>query len=231
MNTQREYQMNFECIHDQWKPFLLKHESRLNLIRNRIDSERDAGFRIFPQRDILRVFQQDPQRVKVLILGQDPYPTPGHANGLAFSVSSEVSPLPKTLNNIFREYVSDLNLPFPKNGDLTPWMNRGVFLLNIFLTFNSNEPISHRNIGWEEITRSACEYLIHLGNPLVIIAWGNFAQSAIPKELPKNVRLIESAHPSPLSAYRGFMNSKPFSRSNRYLVEMNADPIDWNLNV
>ena len=152
--------MNLECIHDQWKPFLSKHESRLNLIRNRIDSERDAGYRIFPQSDILRVFQQDPQKVKVLILGQDPYPTPGHANGLAFSVSSEVSPLPKTLNNIFREYVSDLNLPFPKNGDLTPWMNRGVFLLNIFLTFNSNEPISHRNIGWEEITRSACEYLI-----------------------------------------------------------------------
>ena len=101
MNTQRECQMNLECIHDQWIPFLSKHESRLNLIRNRINSERDAGYRIFPQSDILRVFQQDPQKVKVLILGQDPYPTPGHANGLAFSVSSEVSPLPKTLNNIF----------------------------------------------------------------------------------------------------------------------------------
>ena len=223
--------MILESIHEQWKTFFAKHELTLNSILDRIGSQRSAGLQIFPEKDIFRVFEQDPRDVKVLILGQDPYPTPGHAHGLAFSVSSEVIPIPKTLNNIFCEYVSDLNFPFPKNGDLTPWLNQGVFLLNVYLTFNSNEPTSHRNIGWEKITRSACEYLIHLGNPLVIIAWGNFARSAIPKQLPKNVRLIESAHPSPLSAYRGFMNSKPFSRSNRYLIEMNADPVDWNLNV
>ena len=163
----------------------------------------------------------------MLILGQDPYPTPGHAVGLSFSVRPEVRPVPRSLANIFREYAEDLGLPAPANGDLSPWTERGVMLLNRVLTVRPGESGSHRGIGWEEVTEQAIRALAARDQPLVAILWGRDA---------RNVRLllaahpaIESAHPSPLSASGGFFGSKPFGRANAALESLGGDPVDWRL--
>jgi uracil-DNA glycosylase len=164
----------------------------------------------------------------VLIVGQDPYPTPGHAVGLSFSVAPDVRPIPRSLQNIYKELESDLGIPRPASGDLSPWADQGVLLLNRVLTVRSGEPGSHRGIGWERITDAAIAGLVARDEePLVAILWGKDAQT-LEDSLP-DVPLIISAHPSPMSADRGFFGSRPFSRANEYLKDLGGDPVDWSL--
>ena len=176
---------------------------------------------------VLRAFQQPFADVRVLIVGQDPYPTPGHPIGLCFSVAPDVRPLPKSLVNIFTEYGEDLGHPPPANGDLSPWTDNGVLLLNRALTVQPGKPNSHQGKGWEEVTEQAIKALAARGGSLVAILWGRNARNLRPLLDP--VPCIESAHPSPLSARSGFFGSKPFSRANQLLEEQGAQPVDWKL--
>ena len=181
-----------------------------------------------PGPQVLRAFQQPMNDVRVLIVGQDPYPTPGHAVGLSFSVAPEVRPLPESLVNIFREYSTDLSLPAPSNGDLSPWTRRGVLLLNRSLTVMPRKPNSHQGKGWEAVTEQAITALARRGGPLVAILWGRNARDLRPL-LGPNVPCIESSHPSPRSADYGFFGSRPFSRASALLEEQGAGGIDWKL--
>jgi uracil-DNA glycosylase len=181
-----------------------------------------------PGPQVLRAFQQPFEDVRVLIVGQDPYPTPGHAVGLSFSVAPEVRPLPESLVNIFREYSADLGLPAPSNGDLSPWAQRGVLLLNRSLTVAPRRPNSHQDKGWEAVTAQAITALAGRGTPLVAILWGRNARNLRPL-LGPGVPCVESAHPSPRSADYGFFGSRPFSRANAALRQLGAEPIDWQL--
>lgn len=178
--------------------------------------------------NVLRAFTYPLADVRVLIVGQDPYPTPGHAMGLSFSVATDVRPVPRSLGNIFDEYQSDLGLPKPANGDLTPWSEQGVMLLNRVLTVRPGNPASHRGKGWEIVTECAIRALVARDAPLVAILWGRDAATLKPM-LGPSVPTIESVHPSPLSASRGFFGSKPFSRANELLVGLGAQPVDWRL--
>lgn len=178
--------------------------------------------------NVLRAFAFPFDKVRVLIVGQDPYPTPGHAVGMSFSVAPDVRPLPRSLENIFTEYIADLGLEKPTNGDLTPWARQGVMLLNRVLTVRPGNPASHRGKGWEAVTECAIRALVARGTPLVAILWGRDASTLKPM-LGDGVGVIESPHPSPLSASRGFFGSRPFSRANALLAEMGAEPIDWRL--
>jgi uracil-DNA glycosylase len=176
---------------------------------------------------VLRAFSQPFEEVKVLIMGQDPYPTPGHAVGLSFAVAPEVRPLPGSLVNVFQEYQQDLGLPAPGNGDLTPWTKQGVLLLNRALTTAPRQPAAHRGKGWEAVTEQAIKALVARGPALVAILWGRDARNLRPLLGP--APSIESAHPSPMSADRGFFGSRPFSRANEMLVRQGAEPVDWRL--
>ncbi|MCK1797748.1 uracil-DNA glycosylase [Streptomyces sp. XM4193] len=176
---------------------------------------------------VLRAFQQPFQDVRVLIVGQDPYPTPGHAVGLSFAVAPEVRPLPGSLENIFREMHTDLGAPRPSNGDLTPWAGQGVLLLNRALTTAPRKPAAHRGKGWEQVTEQAIRALVDRGTPLVAVLWGRDARNLRP--LLGGVPCVESAHPSPMSADRGFFGSRPFSRVNELLGGQGAQPVDWRL--
>lgn len=176
---------------------------------------------------VLRAFTRPFNDVKVLIVGQDPYPTPGHAVGLSFAVAPDVRPLPPSLVNIFREYSEDLGYPLPANGDLTPWADAGVLLLNRALTVEPGKPAAHRGKGWEAITEQAIRALVDRPEPLVAILWGRDARNL--KPLLEDVPVVESAHPSPLSARSGFFGSRPFSRANSLLMELGGDPVDWRL--
>src|SRR4051795_2943172 len=177
--------------------------------------------------NVLRAFTFPFEQVRVLIVGQDPYPTPGHAVGLSFSVAPDVRPLPGSLENIFREPHSDLGLPRPSNGDLTPWTRQGVLLLNRALTTAPRKPAAHRGKGWEEVTEQAIRALAERGRPLVSILWGRDARNVRPLLGP--LPSVESAHPSPMSADRGFFGSRPFSRANDLLLRQGAQPVDWRL--
>jgi uracil-DNA glycosylase len=177
--------------------------------------------------NVLRAFQQPFDEVKVLVVGQDPYPTPGHPVGLSFSVSPQTRPLPRSLVNIFREYADDLGHPLPSSGDLTPWTERGVLLLNRVLTVQPGQPGSHRGKGWERVTEQAIRALVARRKPLVAILWGRDAGTLRP--MLTSVPWVESAHPSPMSADRGFFGSRPFSRVNELLTEQGAEPVDWKL--
>ena len=176
---------------------------------------------------ILRAFRHPLDAVRVLIVGQDPYPTPGHAIGLCFSVAPDVRPLPPSLVNIFKEYVTDLGHPPPATGDLSPWAERGVLLLNRSLTVQPGRPNSHQGRGWEAVTEQAIRALATRGGPLVAILWGRNARNLRP--LLGEVPCLESAHPSPLSAHNGFFGSRPFSRANALLEQQGAPPLDWRL--
>jgi uracil-DNA glycosylase len=187
-----------------------------------------AGHGYLPAgKNVLRAFTRPMSEVKVLIVGQDPYPTPGHAVGLSFSVAPEVRPIPRSLENIFTELSADLGTPKPANGDLTPWFERGVLLLNRVLTVRPHASASHRNKGWEEVTERAIDALVARDAPLVAILWGRDAQSLSPRlgSIPQ----LASAHPSPLSAHAGFFGSRPFSRANTALEAQGVAPIDWTL--
>ena len=180
--------------------------------------------------NVLRAFTFPFGDVRVLIVGQDPYPTPGHAVGLSFSVAPDVTPLPRSLANIFDEYTADLGLPRPGCGDLTPWAQRGVLLLNRVLTVRPGSPASHRGKGWEAVTECAIRALATRPQPMVAILWGRDASTLRPMLAgDSSCAVIESPHPSPLSASRGFFGSSPFSRANELLARMGADPIDWRL--
>jgi uracil-DNA glycosylase len=178
-------------------------------------------------RNVLRAFTAPLADVKVLIVGQDPYPTPGHPVGLSFSVDPSVRPVPRSLQNIYQELRTDLGIPTPPNGDLTPWARQGVMLLNRVLTVQAGVSGSHRGKGWEAITEHAIRTLVARGGPLVAVLWGRDAGTLRP--LLGDIPIIASAHPSPLSANAGFFGSRPFSRANELLVEAGATPVDWSL--
>jgi len=217
-----------EQVHPTWQPVLESESQTLHELSDFLDSETAAGRPWNPDRiNIFRAFEQPLPEIKVLILGQDPYPTPGHAVGLSFSVGSGVAPLPRSLTNIFKELTTDIGCPMPRNGDLGPWSNQGVLLLNRVLTVGAGSPGSHRGKGWERITQIAIQALVHRQTPLVAILWGKDAQS-ITHLLP-GVPIIASSHPSPMSVRRGFFGSRPFSRSNAFLVELGVEPINWDL--
>ncbi|MFV9455991.1 uracil-DNA glycosylase [Rhodococcus sp. NM-2] len=177
--------------------------------------------------NVLRAFTHPFSEVKVLIVGQDPYPTPGHAVGLSFSVAPDVRPVPRSLGNIFTEYSKDLGCETPTTGDLTPWSRQGVLLLNRVLTVQPGLPASHRKKGWEAVTEQAIRALVARPEPLVAILWGRDASTL--KPMLGDVPTIESAHPSPLSASRGFFGSRPFSRANELLDGLGAEPVNWQL--
>nr|WP_183784799.1 MULTISPECIES: uracil-DNA glycosylase [Prauserella salsuginis group] len=176
---------------------------------------------------ILRAFQQPLADVRVLIVGQDPYPTPGHPIGLCFAVAPDVRPLPKSLVNIYKEYCEDLGHPMPSNGDLTPWTRQGVLLLNRSLTVQPGKPNSHQGKGWEQVTEQAIRALAARDQPLVAILWGSNARKL--KPIIGAERCVESVHPSPLSAHNGFFGSRPFSRANELLQAQGGEPVDWRL--
>ncbi|UCR90249.1 uracil-DNA glycosylase [Mycetocola spongiae] len=180
-----------------------------------------------PER-VLRVFRRPVSSTRVLIVGQDPYPTPGHAVGLAFAAEPTVRPLPRSVANIYRELGSDLGLPAPDTADLGPWAERGVMLLNRVLTVGPGEAGSHRGHGWERITDRAIDVLAARDAPLVSILWGRDARTLAPRLAPAGA-VIEGVHPSPLSASRGFFGSRPFSAANAALIAAGAEPVDWAL--
>jgi uracil-DNA glycosylase len=179
-----------------------------------------------PER-VWRAFERPLAQVRVLLVGQDPYPTPGHPVGLSFAVERDVRPLPRSLANVYRELASDLGVTPPAHGDLTAWTEQGVMLLNRVLTVRPGESDSHKRRGWEQVTEQAIRALAARGGPLVAVLWGKQAQSLVP--LLGDVPHVASVHPSPLSASRGFFGSRPFSTVNRLLVEQGADPVDWSL--
>lgn len=187
-----------------------------------------SGNQYLPDGDaIFRAFREPMSKVKVLITGQDPYPTPGHATGLSFSVAPQVRPIPRSLRNIFAELHDDLGITAADSGDLSRWADQGVLLLNRVLTVRPGEAASHRGKGWEAITARAIEALVARQQPLVAILWGRDAQSLQP--MLGDVPCITSPHPSPLSASRGFFGSKPFSRANSLLEQQGAELVDWQL--
>jgi uracil-DNA glycosylase len=217
-----------ELVDEGWAAALEPVARRIEAMGDFLRAEVAAGRRYLPAgENVLRAFRQPFADVRVLIMGQDPYPTPGHPVGLSFSVAPEVRRLPASLVNIFREYREDLGYPAPATGDLSPWTERGVMLLNRVLTVQPGRPGSHRGKGWEEVTEQAIRALAARGTPLVAILWGRDARSLAP--LLAGVPLVESAHPSPNSADRGFFGSRPFSRANQLLSEQGAAPVDWKL--
>jgi uracil-DNA glycosylase len=217
-----------ELVHPSWVPALRPHEATLAALGEFLRQEVAAGRGYLPAgQHVLRAFELPLDRVRVLIVGQDPYPTPGHPIGLSFAVAPDVRPIPRSLANIFTELGTDLGLPRPGNGDLTPWAERGVMLLNRVLTVGPGSPASHRGRGWEDITAAAIDALAARGGPLVAILWGRDARGL--RGRLGGIPCIESAHPSPLSAHSGFLGSRPFSRANDHLRRLGADPIDWSL--
>jgi uracil-DNA glycosylase len=217
-----------ELVHPSWAAALAPVAGTVASLGEFLREEVAAGRGYLPAgRHVLRAFERPLDDVRVLIVGQDPYPTPGHAVGLSFSVAPDVRPIPRSLVNIFSELESDLGLPRPTSGDLSPWADQGVLLLNRVLTVAPGKPASHRGKGWETVTAAAISALVERGGPLVAILWGRDARNLVP-HLP-GIPAIESAHPSPLSAHSGFFGSKPFSRANELLARQGAAPIDWSL--
>lgn len=217
-----------ELVEPGWAAALEPVEPQLRRMGEFLRAEIAAGRRFLPDGDrVLAAFQRPFEQVRILIVGQDPYPTPGHAIGLSFAVAPTVQPLPRSLANIFRELTDDLGVPPPSNGDLTPWADQGVLLLNRCLTVRPGAPASHRGQGWELVTDRAIEALVGRDRPLVAILWGRDARALAPGLGPTPT--IESAHPSPMSADRGFFRSRPFSRANELLAAQGAAPVRWQL--
>ncbi|MFE2141614.1 uracil-DNA glycosylase [Streptomyces sp. NPDC059456] len=217
-----------EIVEPGWARALEPVAAQIAAMGDFLRAEIAAGRTYLPAgANVLRAFQQPFDEVKVLIVGQDPYPTPGHAMGLSFSVAPDVSPWPPSLDNIFRELYADLGVPRPANGDLTPWTRQGVLLLNRALTTAPRKTGGHRGKGWEAVTEQAIRALAARGKPLVSVLWGRDARNLRPLlgELPA----VESVHPSPMSASNGFFGSRPFSRTNDLLVRQGAQPVDWRL--
>ncbi len=220
-----------ELVHPTWAEVLTPVADDVARLGVFLRDEVAAGRGYLPAGPhVLRAFERPLSQVKVLIVGQDPYPTPGHAVGLSFSVAPDVRPIPRSLVNIYAELADDLGVAPPSNGDLSPWADQGVMLLNRVLTVRPGAPGSHRGQGWEAVTQVAIEALAGAaaaGQPLVAILWGRDARHLAP--LLGSVPRIESAHPSPMSARSGFFGSRPFSRANELLAGQGADPVDWSL--
>jgi uracil-DNA glycosylase len=215
-------------IAPDWAEALAPVEARIGLMGQFLRSELAAGRSYLPHGDrVLRAFQRPLADVRVLVVGQDPYPTPGHPIGLSFAVDAHVRPVPRSLANIYQELRTDLGVEPPAHGDLTAWADQGVMLLNRVLTVRPGEAASHRGRGWEEVTECAILALARRGGPLAAILWGRDAQGL--KPMLGAVPWVESAHPSPLSASRGFFGSRPFSRVNQLLVDQGGSPVDWRL--
>lgn len=215
-------------IHDSWKEPLDPVTDRIHELGDFLREENAAGRGYLPAgTDVLRAFTYPFDQVKVLIVGQDPYPTPGHPMGLSFSVHPDVTPIPRSLANIFRELQEDIGCPAPSTGDLTAWSEHGVALFNRVLTVRPGHSGSHRGKGWEEVTECAIKALAERDRPLVAILWGRDAQSTA--KWLGNSPTVCSPHPSPLSASRGFFGSRPFSRANELLVSQGAEPVEWAL--
>ncbi|MGQ7310406.1 uracil-DNA glycosylase [Microbacterium arabinogalactanolyticum] len=211
-----------------WAQALAPVQPLITELGDRLRAENAAGRGYLPAgAHVLRAFQRPLADVRVLITGQDPYPTPGHPIGLSFAVDREVRPLPRSLGNIYKERQDDLGIPPAPHGDLTAWSDQGVLLLNRVLTVRPGTPASHRGWGWEKVTELAIRTLVARRKPLVAILWGADARGL--KPLLEDTPIIESAHPSPLSASRGFFGSKPFSRANTMLESMGAQPVDWRV--
>lgn len=211
-----------------WAEALDPMGDRLAELGRFLNAERADGQQVLPAGDrILSAFQRPLADVRVLIVGQDPYPTPGHPIGLSFATAPDVRPIPRSLQNIYKEMREDLGIEPAPHGDLSAWADHGVMLLNRVLTVRAGTPASHRGKGWEAFTEHAIRALVARGGPLVAILWGNDARSLGP--MLGDVPRIESPHPSPLSASRGFFGSKPFSRANAALEAQGAAPVDWRV--
>jgi uracil-DNA glycosylase len=215
-------------VSPDWAEALAPVDERIAAMGRFLREEVRAGRSYLPHGDqIFRAFSRPLADVRVLIVGQDPYPTPGHPVGLSFSVAPDVRPLPKSLVNIYRELSTDVGCDLPSNGDLSPWFERGVMLLNRVLTVAPGAPASHRGRGWEPVTEQAIAALVRRGGPIAAVLWGRDAQSL--KPMLGDVPWVESVHPSPLSASRGFFGSRPFSRVNALLDKQGGAPVDWRL--
>lgn len=211
-----------------WVKALAPVAGQIAALGDWLRSEVAAGRRFLPAGDaVFAALAMPLADVRVLIVGQDPYPTPGHPVGLSFAVAGHVRPLPRSLDNIFSEYEADLGHPRPVSGDLTPWVHQGVCLLNRVLTVRPGTPASHRGKGWEQVTDAVIEALTARDLPLVAVLWGRDARNLGGRLA--TVPRIESPHPSPLSAGRGFFGSRPFSRTNEALVGLGASPVNWRL--
>jgi uracil-DNA glycosylase len=217
-----------ELVHPSWAAALEPVAGVVAELGEFLRSEVAAGRGYLPGGPhVLRAFERPLDDVRVLIVGQDPYPTPGHAVGLCFSVAPDVRPIPRSLVNIYRELQTDLDVPAPATGDLTQWADHGVLLLNRVLTVQPGKPASHRGKGWEHVTARAITALVERGGPLVAVLWGRDARNLTPHL--GGIPVVESAHPSPLSASSGFFGSRPFSRANALLERQGATSIDWRL--
>ena len=216
-------------IDSSWVEPLQLVQGILDQIALKLEQESEFGHSVFPAREnIMRAFRTPFDQVTVVIVGQDPYPTPGDAVGLSFSVAPERHDLPRSLKNIFAELHADIGCDAPASGDLSPWAEQGVMLLNRVLTVRAGEAGSHRGMGWEQVTEQALTALNNRADtPLIAVLWGNDAMTA--KQFLDNAVVIESAHPSPLSASRGFFGSKPFSKVNAALTGLGHTPIEWAL--
>jgi uracil-DNA glycosylase len=209
----------FSHVHSSWEPVFQPIYSEVQSVLSQIDPKS-----VVPNyENIFRAFSYPLEDIRCVIFGQDPYPTPGHATGLAFSVPSGTAPLPPTLRNILREFSDDLGIDIPSSGALDSWSRSGVLLLNRVLTAIPGESNSHLKLGWQRVTSHIAAELGKRG--VIAILWGNQAQ-----ELSSFFEdRVESVHPSPLSAYRGFFGSKPFSKVNQILLEEGREPINWTL--
>lgn len=211
-----------------WAQALAPVQDTISALGDRLRGEQQAGHGYLPSgENVLRAFRRPLADVRVLITGQDPYPTPGHPIGLSFAVDRDVRPLPRSLSNIYKERESDLGIPPAPHGDLTAWSDQGVLLLNRVLTVRPGAAASHRGWGWETVTELAIRTLVAREQPLVAVLWGRDAANLQP--MLGATPVIASAHPSPLSASRGFFGSRPFSRVNALLAEQGAEPIDWRV--
>ena len=217
-----------ELISPDWAAALEPVEPQIHRMGDFLRHEMAEGRSYLPAGDaVLRAFTLPMSQVRVLIVGQDSYPTVGHPVGLSFSVDRHVRPLPRSLQNIYTELYDDLGIAPCEHGDLSGWFNQGVLLLNRCLTVQPGHPASHRGKGWEDVTACAIDALAHRGGPLVAILWGRDAQSLEP--MLGGIPIVKSSHPSPMSARYGFLGSRPFSRTNELLERQGADPIDWDL--
>ncbi len=217
-----------ELMSPDWAAALAPVATQIASMDDFLNAELAAGRGYLPDRpNVLRAFSRPLAQVRVLIVGQDPYPTPGHPVGLSFSVAPDVRPIPRSLTNIYAELQADLGIPPAASGDLTPWFEQGVLLLNRVLTVEPGRSAAHRRRGWEAVTQRAIEALVARGGPLVAILWGRDARDLAPTL--GDVPYLTSAHPSPLSARSGFFGSRPFSRANELLTAAGGAPIDWRL--
>ncbi|MDO5535248.1 MAG: uracil-DNA glycosylase [Propionibacteriaceae bacterium] len=217
-----------ELVAADWADALAPVADQIAAMGDFLRAERAAGRSYLPSGEhVLRAFTRPLEGVRVLIVGQDPYPTPGHAVGLSFSVARDVRPIPRSLQNIYAELESDLGIAPAPHGDLSAWFDQGVLLLNRCLTVRPGAPASHRGRGWEAVTDAAIDALVRRGGPLVAILWGRDAQGLAPRL--GDTPIIASPHPSPMAARHGFFGSRPFSRANAALDAQGAAPIDWRL--